>query len=238
MLDGRRGPLLHFGRNHLRILVIGVFKRLRPALDDPAIVFLDVFRIEADASAGDGEGALGSQNLKPGFGRKLVIERGAQADGEALRILQQGVNGIGNVAAFLPAVQLAHGHHGRRHLRIHQVMDGGAEVHEQVGGDAAGVVLITAPAEKALEAEGALGRRPEEHFPVHCLGRGVGRNRIDPGARGCVAVVRRANHGDFAQLAGENQIPGLAVAVGADALAADLHDPARRACGVDDLDPF
>src|SRR5882762_4971448 len=114
-------------------------------------------------------------------------------------------------------------------------MDSGAEVDEKVGGDAAGVFLIAAPAKEALQAEPALGRGPEKHLPIYGLRRGVGRNRIDPGAGGGVAVIRGANHRDLAELAGEDQIFGLTIAVGADALAADLHDPAGIARSIDNF---
>src|SRR5208283_1926547 len=72
----------------------------------------------------------------------------------------------------------------------------------------------------------------------HGFGRSVGRNGIDPGAGGGVAVVRGADHGDLAEPAGLDRLAGLALQHGAHAVAAHLHDAAGGAGGGGDLDPF
>src|SRR5262249_42608156 len=75
MLRRRSRPTLDLAGDHFRITEIGVLERLRPTLDDPAIIFVDVLRIQTDACSRDRERSLGPQNLKSGFGRELIIER-------------------------------------------------------------------------------------------------------------------------------------------------------------------
>src|SRR5260370_33871779 len=104
-------------------------------------------------------------------------------------------------------------------------MDRGAQVDEEVGRDTAGVILVTSPAEEALQAKWPFWRRPEEHVPVHRLGRGVRRNRINPGAGCGVAVVGCTDHGHFGEFAGSNQFLRLLITIRTDAVTPDLHDP-------------
>src|SRR6202044_1402805 len=101
--------------------------------------------------------------------------------------------------------------------------------------DSAGIILVAAPAEETLRAEREFARGALEHGPIHRLGRGIRRNRIDPRAGSGVAIVRGANHGDPAKPAGADHFFGLALRIGADALAAHLHHAFARARRRDNL---
>ena len=117
-------------------------------------------------------------------------------------------------------------------------MDRGEEVDEQVAGDARPVVPIAAPLEEPLRVEWALRRAAEKRLPVHGLRAGVGRDRVDPGAAGRVAVVGRANHRDLPELAGLDEIPRRRVDGRADPLAADLQHAVVPLDGGDELEAF
>lgn len=123
-------------------------------------------------------------------------------------------------------------------LGVHEVVDGSGQMNEQVGRDAAGIVLVAAPAEEAFQAEGTLRGGSQKRLPIDGLGRCVGRNRVNPGARCCIAVERRADQGDLAQTAGPDPLLRLGFQLRADALASDLHDATGARCGADDGGPF
>ena len=72
------------------------------------------------------------------------------------------------------------------------------QVDEQVARDGRPVVGVVPPAEEADGIERALGRGAEEPVPVDRLGRGVGRQRVLPGADRRVAVVPRLDRVDRA----------------------------------------
>ena len=110
-------------------------------------------------------------------------------------------------------------------------------MHEQVGRDAPGVVPEAAPAEEPLEVERLLRCGPQEHVPVHGLRVGVGGDGVEPRARVAVAVVARAHHGDLAQLARLDDLLRRLLELRADALRADLEQPARLRGGVDHRGP-
>src|SRR5690606_17057596 len=100
---------------------------------------------------------------------------------------------------------------------------------------AARIILVAAPAEEALQAEGPLGRGAEEHLPVDGLGRGIRRDGVDPGARGGVAVVGRADKRNLTEFARGDGFLGGALLRGTHSLAAHLHDAPVLARRGDDL---
>src|SRR5258705_6637460 len=69
---------LHFGRNHLGIAIVGVFKRLGPAFDDPAVIAHKGLGVESRLRAAENQSALGAQNLKAGLLAELIVESRAQ----------------------------------------------------------------------------------------------------------------------------------------------------------------
>src|SRR5690606_19512620 len=117
-------------------------------------------------------------------------------------------------------------------------MDPGEEVDEEVARDAGSVVAVVAPAEEADGFEGALGRATEEAVPVDVLGGGVGRDGVLPRADGGIAVEVDVDVVELADDAGGEELLGLGVDDGADALAADLEDAAGLARGFDDAEPL
>src|SRR5215470_5847010 len=106
---------------------------------------------------------------------------------------------------------------------------------KQVRGDTSRIILKAAPAEEAFQAEGLLGRRSLEHFPIDSLRRSVGRYRIDPGAARRIAVVLGADQRDLPDLAGLNALPRFNPDIGTHALAAHLHDALFGMRGLDDF---
>ena len=100
-------------------------------------------------------------------------------------------------------------------------LDAGEQVHEQISAESLAVVGEAAPAEEADGIEGELGRVAEEGIPVDGLFTGVGRNGIDPGAAGRVAIPVSVDGEDFAQFAGIVNLFRFRVEHGTHALAAD-----------------
>ncbi len=117
-------------------------------------------------------------------------------------------------------------------------MDGGAEVDKEVSGDAARVILITAPAEKAVERKRAFRGRTEEGFPIDGLRRGVGRYGINPCAGCSITIVGRANHSHLTEFSRANPFARLSLGLRTHTLAADLDDAIGFRGRVDDLHAF
>ncbi len=147
---------------HLGVRVVRLLQPLRPRGHHPAVVFHRGLGLQDHLPAAEHEGALGAQYLEPAFRRGLVVESRAEVHREALGVLEDRVHRVRHFVGLLVAVVLAHGHHPRGHLGVHQEVDGGQQVDEEVGGDTPRVVPVAAPAEEALEAEGLLGSRAQE----------------------------------------------------------------------------
>ena len=86
--------------------------------------------------------------------------------------------------------------------------------------------------------EGTLGGFAQPLRPVDGFFRSVGRNGILPGAFGGVAMVRHADHVDFAERAAGDQFLGLGGECGRLCLAANLQHPAGVFGGGDDARAF
>src|SRR5438309_8875204 len=97
-------------------------------------------------------------------------------------------------------------------------------MNKKISGEAFAVVSETAPAEKSLGTECALGRTVQERIPVNGLFTGIRRNGIYPGAARRIAVPMGLNVTDVAEPAGVVNLLGLRVDDGRHTLAADLHD--------------
>ncbi len=83
--------------------------------------------------------------------------------------------------------------------------------------------------------KGILRRGAFEARPVAGFGRGIEGDGVVPGAHGGVAIPARGDHVELADGAGGEELFGLGVDDGADALAADLDDAVGGAGGLDDL---
>ena len=230
---GRRFLCLHVG-----VVVISPRQVFLPGLNDPAIVLGQTFRRKDERSAAESDSTFGPEDLESGLAARLVVERRAQVHGESFRVGHDRIHRVGDVARVLPAVELARRHHPFRHLGIHDEVDGRHQVHEQIRGNAAGVIPVTAPAEKALQAVRVVGSRPEELFPVHCIRRRVRRNGIDPGAARGVAIVGGADHRDLPERPALDELFRFELGGGANALASDLVDAVALLRSGDDLEAF
>src|SRR5204863_4866707 len=124
---------------------------------------------------------------------------------------------VGDIAPIPPEQDSAAGDHASWHFGAHQKMDGSNEVDEEVGGNAAGIVPILAIAEDALGTVGRFGGRAEPFRPIE-IGAflQVEWNGIVPCAGGAVAIVSGSDLGDFAELAGSDDLAGFLVLVGRD----------------------
>ena len=95
------------------------------------------------------------------------------------------------------------------------------QVDEEIAAESLAVVGEAAPAEESHGIEGVLGGAVDECVPVDGLRAGVGRNGIDPGAAGRIAIPVSIDGSDFAELAGIVNLLGFGVEDRTDALAAD-----------------
>lgn len=76
MLDFLPGTFgrLDLGGDHLGVLIISVFERLRPGVHDPAVVLDRIFGMEGETLAAGGQAAFGAQDLELAFDIHLVVE--------------------------------------------------------------------------------------------------------------------------------------------------------------------
>ena len=198
------------------------------------MVALDrVLGLEYHLPLAEDQRRLLAEHLVPALRGGLVVEGRAEVHREALGILEHRVDRVWHLVRALVQVVLPHRRHAGRHLRVHQEVDAGQQVHEEVGRDPARVVPVGPPAEEALQAEGPPRGRPEKGCPVDGLLVGVGRDRIEPGSAARVSVVGRPDHGDLSELAAPNDVPPCLLDLRAHALATDLEDAARRLGGGD-----
>ena len=138
-----------------------------------------------------------------GAATAAVLEVGDEREGEAavgvgLGVIEQAHDDVVDVATVVPVPPAAHGGDPGRPDGAGGVMDPGEQVDEQVAGDGRAVVPVVPPAEEPDGVERALGRVAQEAVPVDRLGRGVGRDRVLPGADVRVAVVPRLDRVDLA----------------------------------------
>ena len=75
-------------------------------------------------------------------------------------------------------------------------------MHEQIAGETFAIIGEAAPAEEADRVEGSLRSIPEESVPIDGLRAGVGRDGIDPGAAGGVAIGRSLDEEYISERAG------------------------------------
>ena len=140
--------------------------------------------------------AVAADEAEHGVAAAAVLEVGLEREREArvgvgLGIVEQAHDHVVDVAAVLPVAQarpspaMRFGPSGAG-----GVVDAGQQVDEQVARDGRAVVPVVPPAEEPRSAsKGRFGRVAEEAVPVDRLRRGVGRDRVLPGADGRVAVV-------------------------------------------------
>ena len=88
----------------------------------------------------------------------------------------------GHVASILPVISAAGGPDAVRTDTIHDEVNAGEEMNEEIAGNAVPIGTIVSPAEQADRLERALGRAAEELIPINSFGGGVGRNGILPSA--------------------------------------------------------
>src|SRR5213082_3581441 len=199
--------------------------RLGPAIDRVVVAFAFVLCLFGHGCGWEkGERAVCAEELDAVALRGSAVERGRHAHAK-VAVVEERVEGIGDLAPIPPEQDSAAGDHASWHFSAHQKVDGGNEVDEKVGGDAARIVPILAIAEDALGTVGHFGGRAEPFRPIEIDAfLQVERNGIVPCARGAVAIVSGGNLGDFAELAGSDDLAGLLVLVGRDPLAASLDD--------------
>ena len=105
---------------------------------------------------------------------------------------------------------------------------------EEVASDARSVVLIVAPTEEANRVEGAFGGSSQKTVPINIFRRGVERKRVLPSSDRGVAIPPRFDHVHLADGARGDEILGLLIDDGTDALRADLKDAIVLLGGFDD----
>ena len=178
-----------------------------------------VLRLVGQGRVLDDHGALGA--VEADELSAVVVQVAAQGDA-AVGIVVESFDEIGELAAILEVEQAAGGHGALRGLvDAGDELNAGEQVNEEIAAEALAVVGEAAPAEEADGIEGDFGSVAEERVPVDGLFAGVGRNGIDPGAAGRIAVPVSVDGEDFAEFAGIVNLFGLGVEDGTDALAAD-----------------
>ena len=187
------------------------------------------------AVAGDLHGAFGAGEEEAFAFFAAVDEVDAEAEVEAFGIVEECQQDVGGVAAVFPEAQAAGGHGAGGAVGTGDEVGAAEEMDEEIAGHAAAVGLPFAPLEEVLGVPWDFGGGAEEARPVAGFGAGVGRNGVVPGADGGVAVPAGGDHVELADGAGGEELLGLGVDDGADALAADLKDAVGGAGGVDDL---
>src|ERR1019366_5324194 len=113
----------------------------------------------------------------------IVAEIAGVVDVELI-VLVDGAQRIGHFAVVVfvgPAIDAAARPAGFGYRFIQHEVDDVGLMHQQVGGDAAGIIPVEAPLEVALRIPIALGRGAQETVEIGVLGRGIGRDGIAPG---------------------------------------------------------
>ncbi len=158
-----------------------------------------------------------------------------QAEVEAFGVVEEGEQDVVGVAAVLPEAETAGSHSAGGAVGAGDEVCAAEEMHEEIAGDAGGVVLPLAPLEEALGGERDFGGCAFEARPIAGFGGGVERDGVVPGADGGVAVPAGGDHVELADGAGGEELFGLGVDDGADALAANLENTVGGVGGFDDL---
>ena len=120
--------------------------------------------------AGYLHGAFGAGEEEPFALLAAVDEVDAQTEVEALRIVEEREQDVGDVAAVLPEAEAAGSHGAGWAHGAGDEVSSAEEMDEEIAGDAAAVVLPFAPLEKVLGIPGNLGSGAEEARPVAGLG--------------------------------------------------------------------
>lgn len=188
--------------------------------------------IEGDVAFGAGEA---EELAAAGAGFKVHAE-GDLVCGVlvGLGVVVKADHEIGHIAAVVPEVGAAGGKDAFGAHGVHDVVDAGEEVDEEVARDAGAVVLIVAPTEEADGLKGALGRGADELVPIDGAGRGVVGDDVLPGTEGGVAIIEGFDHSDLSDLAFLDDFAQAGVEDVANALGADLEDLAGFLFGGDD----
>src|SRR5262249_53485096 len=109
---------------------------------------------------------------------------------------------IGELTAIFEVVETAGRDRARRRfVRAGNEMDAGKQVDEEIAAKSLSIISEAAPAEETLGIERTFWRVAQEGVPVDRFLAGVGRNRIDPGAGGRVAIPIGVNAEDLAEFA-------------------------------------
>ena len=165
---------------------------------------------------------------------RVAVAGGAREAQHEARVLHHRGHLVRHFAVVLPVVDVAVAEDALRLLHAHQLVRGGHEVHEEVGRQAARVVPEEPPLEEAAQVEVARRRPADEALEVHGLGRGVGRDRVVPGAGRGVAVEATLDERHLADPPALDQLARLLRAAHAHVLAADLEHLAALIGGGDE----
>ena len=179
---------------------------------------------DGDGLAGDLHGAFGASEEEALAFVAAVDEVDSEAEVEALRVVEEREEDVGDVAAVLPVAQASGGHGAGGAVGAGDEVCAAEEMDEEIACDSAGVVGPLAPLEEAFGVPGNLRGGAEEAWPVAGGGVGVGWDGVVPGTDGGVAVPAGGDHVELADGSGGEEFFGFGVDDGGDALAADLKD--------------
>ena len=202
------------------LLQILVAQFLRPTKNGIAFGLRTcVLRPEAEGRILDDHRAFGA--VEADELAAVVVQVAAQGDTE-VGVVVESLDEVGKLAAIFEVVEASAGLGALGGLfRAGDEVDSGNQMDEEITAQAFAIIGVAAPAEEADGIEGALGRGAEEGVPVDGFFAGVGRNGLDPGAAGGIAVPVSVDGEDLAELAGIVNLFGFGVKDGADTLAAD-----------------